>query len=423
MMKRLLVLMLILLTGFYVSCSKKDSKESGVTEIIFWSSMTGFMAEAQQKIVDGYNASQDKVKVTAIYQGSYFDMVAKLQAAFTAGDAPHLAMLEIARIKMFADYGVLYDMTDLAKKAGIDTSMFYPGLMTNSDWGEGLLALPFNRSTPMFYYNKDMFREVGLDPDRPPRNWTELYEYSKRLSISDRRWGYCMPIDTWFYEAFIFQSNGTVFNADSTDIGFNNDSGIIPLRLWKQWIAEGVMKSPPGQEYNSWEAARLDFSAGIVGMIVSSSGDLEGLRRACDFEIGTCFLPANIRYGVPTGGANIVMLTGHEKDAAAVMDFLKYATSPEPAAIWSIGTGYVPTSQAAVDTKVFQDYLVANPAAATVVNQLQYVMPRPNNRHYTQIHTETIMTEIQRCIMNTNITPEQTVQEISRQVRALLASK
>lgn len=82
--------------------------------------------------------------------------------------------------------------------------------MSSCDWGEGLYALPFNRSTPMFYYNKDMFEEVGLDPEAPPQTWDELKEYAAKLSIPDERWGFEMPIDAWFYEAFIMQSDGRI---------------------------------------------------------------------------------------------------------------------------------------------------------------------------------------------------------------------
>ena len=427
-MKRVLLILLVLLAGFYMSCSKSSSTgttsgSAQIPEVIFWSSMTGALGEAQDKIIDGYNASQNKVKATAVFQGSYYDMTAKLQAAAAANDTPHMVQLEMARVKMFADFGILYDMTTLARNASLDVGQFFPGLMSSCDWGEGLVALPFNRSTPMFYYNKKMFAEVGLDPNVPPKNWTELADYARKLSIPNRRWGYEQPIDSWFYEAYIFQSRGSIFNADETDIGFNNETGTMPLALWKAWIAEGIMKTPPGQEYNSWEAARADFSAGIAGMIVTSSGDLQTLRNICDFEIGTCFLPGNLQFGVPTGGANISMIVGHDKDNEATIDFLKYATSPEPAAVWSMNTGYVPISPAAANTKIFQDYLAANPNARTVLDQLQYAGYRPNHQHYTQIHTELVMNEIQRCVERADITPEMCVQEISRQVRALLARR
>ena len=149
------------------------------------------------------------------------DLAAKLQTAVTSGEAPHIAQLEMGRTKMFADYGVLQDMTEPAREAGLDPEMFYDGLMDCCDWGEGLYALPFNRSTPMFYYNKDMFEEAGLDPETPPQTWDELREYASKLSIPNQRWGFEMPIDAWFYEAFIMQGDGRILNEDETDIGFH----------------------------------------------------------------------------------------------------------------------------------------------------------------------------------------------------------
>lgn len=422
----------LMLAGLLSACGGQGGSGAGAdsagasgeqTEIIFWSSMSGGMGETLDKIVSDYNASQDKVHVTVEFQGNYYDMAAKLQTAVTSGETPHIAQLEMGRTKMFADYGILQDMTDLAKEVGLDAGMFYEGLMDCCDYGEGLYALPFNRSTPMFYYNKDMFTEVGLDPEDPPETWEELRSYAQQLSIPNERWGYEMPIDAWFYEAFIMQSDGRILNEDETDIGFNNETGTAPLELWKTMIQEGSMKAPPGKEYNSYEAARSDFAAGITGMIVTSSGDLGTLTSSCDFEIGTCFLPKNTRFGVPTGGANVVMLAGHDEDAAATMDFLKYLTSPDVAAYWSTQTGYVPSSPAAAETETYQAFINENDNARTALEQMEYTdIPRPVNEDYPQIHSEIMMTEIQRCIEEPDYTPEQAVQAISDQTKALLAS-
>ena len=397
------------------------SEANEKTDVVFWTSMSGGMGETVDKIVKDYNESQDKVHVTVEFQGNYYDMAAKLQTAVTSGEAPHIAQLEMGRTKMFADYGVLQDMTEPAREAGLDPEMFYDGLMDCCDWGEGLYALPFNISTPMFYYNKDMFEEAGLDPETPPQTWDELREYASKLSIPNQRWGFEMPIDAWFYEAFIMQGDGRILNEDETDIGFNNETGTKPLALWKSMIEEGVMKAPPGKEYNSYEAARSDFAAGITGMIVTSSGDLGTLTNSCEFEIGTAFLPKDKRFGVPTGGANVVMLAGHEEDTEAVMDFLKYLTSPDIAAYWSVQTGYVPSSEAASESSVYQEFIADNAAAKTALEQMQYTdIPRPINEDYPQIHSEIMMTEIQRCIEMEGYTPEQAVVAISNQTKALL---
>ena len=264
---------------------------------------------------------------------------------------------------------------------------------------------------------------MGLDPEDPPETWDELQEYAAKLSIPDERWGFEMPIDAWFYEAFIMESDGRILNEDETDIAFNNETGTMPLELWKNMINEGIMKAPPGKEYNSYEAARSDFAAGITGMIVVSSGDLGTLSASCDFEIGTCFLPKNTRFGVPTGGANVVMMVGHEDDAAATMDFLKYLTSPDVSAYWASQTGYLPSSQAAADSDIYQEFTGANDNAKTALEQMEYTdIPRPVNENYPQIHSEIMMTEIQRCIEEPDYTPEEAVQAISDQTKALLGS-
>lgn len=434
-----LILCVLMIVGMLAACgstgatsdASKPANDNNVqepaasgakTEIVFWSSMSGAFGEAVDKMVADYNNSQDKVHVTVEFQGNYYDMAAKLQTAVTSGEAPHVAQLEMARVKMFADYGILADISGAAADAGLDTSAFFSGLMASCDWGEGLYALPFNRSTPMFYYNKEMFAEVDLDPECPPTNWVELREYANKLSIANERWGFEVPIDAWFYEAFIMQSGCQLLNEDETDIAFNNEAGTAPLYMLREMIDEGSMKAPPGQEYNSYEAARSDFSAGITGMIITSSGDLGTLNTSCDFEVGTAFLPGNTRYAVPTGGANVVALTGHEEDMAATMDFLKYLTSADVAGYWSSVTGYVPISQAAADSAVYQEFLASNDNGKTAMAQMEYTdIPRPVNSNWSQIHSEIMMTEMQRCVEDRSYSPEDAVAAISEQAKALLA--
>lgn len=437
-MKRLLSFLLTgaLLMTTLAGCSGSSKQPSNAasagstastaakTKVVFWHSMSGSMQDSLKEVVNNYNQSQSKVEVVLAFQGNYYDMAAKLQTAVTSGNTPHIAQLEMGRTKMFQSYGILQDMTSLAKQTGIDKNKFYKGLMSSCDWGQGLYALPFNRSTPMFYYNMDMFKEIGLDPNKPPQTWDDLQQYAKKLSIPGKRWGFEMPIDEWFYEAFIMQSNGTILNSDETDIGFNNDSGVKPLELWKTMIRQGFMKQPPGKEYNSFEAARSDFAAKVSGMIVGSSGDLNTLTKSCKFKIGTCFLPKNTRFGVPTGGANVVMLKGHDQDSAAAIDFLKYLTSPDTSAKWASQTGYLPSGDDAANSQIYKTYIREKENAKTALAQMQYTdIPRPNNPKYPEIANEIAMTEIQRCIEKADYTPEQAVAEISKQVKNLLSKK
>ena len=387
------------------------------TEITFWTGLSGALDESLQKIVADFNASQDEYVVTAEYQGSYYDIAAKIQAAVISGDEPDIVQMECTRVIMFAEYEIFEELTDELAEYGIDRSQFYDGFLADCDWGEGLYAIPFNRSTPMFYYNKTLFDELGLEV---PTTWEEMHETAKAIAIPGERWGCEIPIDFWFYECMILQSGGSFLNEDNTDIGFNNEAGTAPLYFWREMIEDGSMKAPPGAEYNAWEAARSDFAAGTTAMIMTSTGDVSTLRQICDFELGMAFLPANEKHAACTGGANVAVLAGHEDKMDGIMAFLKYATSPEVAGWWAANTGYVPTGDAAAQTEVYQEYLSSFPMGETSLKQMDTAASQAILTEWNEICSTFIQPAIQRTIEQADYTPEQAVQDISDQVRNLL---
>ena len=185
-------------------------------------------------------------------------------------------------------------------------------------------------------------------------------------------------------------------------------------------IEDGSMKAPPGSEYNGYEAARSDLSAGITTMIISSTGDLGTLRKICDFEVGTAFLPGNPNYGVVTGGANVCVLADHDDTAAGVAEFLKYLTSPDVAGQWAVTTGYVPTSEAAANSEAYQNFLKEVPAGVTALKQMEYAGNQPVIPQWAEISATIITPEMQKCIEDSAYTPEMATQSMCDLVTTLL---
>lgn len=415
-MKKLVSLFLVLTLVLGIGIAYAEP-----TEIVFWTALSGSYDEALQQICDDFNATQDQWKVVAEYQGNYYDIAAKLQAALLDGSEPELVQMECSRTPLFSQYGSFEELTDLLAAVDLNPmEYFYEGFMVDCDWGEGLYALPFNRSTPMFYYNKTLFDEMNLTV---PTTWDELHETAKALSIPDTRWGFEVPIDQWFYCCFVRQSGGELMNEENTQLTVNNEAGTASLYLMREMIDDGSMKAPPGSEYNGYEAARSDFAAGITGMIITSSGDLGLLNKSCDFEVGTAFLPGNPDYGVVTGGANVCVLSGHEDKLDGTIAFLKYLTSADVAGQWSVTTGYVPTSEAAANSEVYQSYLAENPAAATALAQMEYAGNQPVIPEWAEIGAEIITSEMQKCIEDPDYTPEIATQSMCDQVATLLGTK
>lgn len=211
-------------------------------------------------------------------------------------------------------------------------------------------------------------------------------------------------------------------NEEKTQLTVNNEAGAASLNWMREMIEDGSMKAPPGSEYNGYEAARSDLAAGITTMIISSSGDLGTLRKTCDFEVGTAFLPGNPNYGVVTGGANVCVLADHDDKAQGVAEFLKYLTSAEVAGQWAVSTGYVPTSEAAANSEAYQTYLNEVPAGTTALKQMEYAGNQPVIPQWAEIGATIITTEMQKCIEDSSYTPEMACQSMCDLVATLLGT-
>ena len=248
--------------------SAKGAESSGdKLTIEFWHCMGSSNGELIQQITDSFNESQDKIFVKAVHQGSYTDAGTKMQAALAAGEAPVLAQMEIGMLGIFADAEQLVDLQKFVDAENYDMGDFMPGLLDASYYNDALVALPHSRSVPVLYYNKDRFKEAGLDENQPPVTWDDLKEQSKKLT-SDGTYGYSCPLDQWYYMALVMNAGGTIFNEEANGIGFNGESGTKPLYLWKEMIADKTMHVPSGQDYNSSEACRNAFAGGTAAMVM-----------------------------------------------------------------------------------------------------------------------------------------------------------
>lgn len=157
-----LALLMVLSFGLLTAASAEPK------EIVFWTALAGAYNDVIQNICADFNATQDEWKVVPEYQGNYYDIAAKLQASLLDGSEPDIVQMECSRTPLFSDYGAFAELSDMLANVGLDAKeYFYDGFMVDCDWGEGLYALPFNRSTPMFYYNKTLFDEMGLTAPGP----------------------------------------------------------------------------------------------------------------------------------------------------------------------------------------------------------------------------------------------------------------
>ena len=332
------------------------------------------------KIVDGMVADFMKenpdINVSAIYAGNYNDARIKALAALNSGDPAQLSVMFSIDLYELIEQDAIVAFDDVVstdeEKAWLKS--FYPTLMENGVTGGKTWGIPFQRSTIVMYYNKDAFRAAGLDPDQPPATWDELVAAGKKLTKSDgSQWGVMIPstgYPYWMFGALAMQNDQVLMNAAGDKTNFDAPATIEALEFWKDL---GAKHKVMPQGTIEWGTLRQNFLEGRTAIMWHSTGNLTTVKKNAAFDFGVAMLPANKRRGTPTGGGNFYIFkktTPEERTAA--MKLIKFMTSPEHSADWSIETGYMGVSPAAYETQKLQEYVKGFPYAAVARDQLEF---------------------------------------------------
>ncbi len=367
---RLKTLVSLLLLGASTLASAKE-------KIIFWHAMGGNFQPTLNKIVEEYNKSQDKVEVEALYQGSYQEALNKFKSVQGTDKAPALIQLNEISTEYMYNSGAITPMQEFVKKDNYDLTKLEDTLINYYTINGTLYSMPFNSSASILLYNKDAFKEVGLDPEKAPKSYKELAEAAKKLTKGTERHGFAMIMDAWFIEQLLANENTLYVNEENgragkspTAVAYNGEK-IKTIFNWLNDMYRDNTATSYGKEYQNTRAA---FLSGKVSMYIDSSAGIQQLTELANFEIGSAYVPSeNGEFtGVPIGGASlwITNSVSDEKQAAA-WDFVKYAVSKESQALWASSTGYYSVNKEAYDLDLLKKDLEKTPQKLVAVNEIK----------------------------------------------------
>ncbi|RVU29349.1 ABC transporter substrate-binding protein [Neptunomonas marina] len=336
------------------------------------------------KVVDGMIAEFEKnnpdIDVKAIYAGNYNDARIKALAALKSGKPAQLSVMFSIDVHELMDLDAIIPFDEVVETEADRKWLqsFYPALMENGRVDDKTWGVPFQRSTIVMYYNKDLFRAAGLDPEQPPKTWDELAAMGKQLTKKDAsgnttQWGAMIPstgYPYWMFGALTKQNGAVLMNQAGNETYFNQPAVVEALQFW-QTLGNEHQIMPKGAI--EWGTLRQNFLEQKTAMMWHSTGNLTAVKKNANFDFGVAMLPAKQSLGSPTGGGNFYLFkdsTAQEREAA--LKLVKFMTSPEQAANWSIATGYMGVSQAAYDTQALQDYVKTFPPAAVARDQLAH---------------------------------------------------
>ena len=365
----------------------KDIKPAA--KIVWWHAMSGVNGDALNKIVDGFNKSGKGITVEAVFQGTYDDLLAKLNTALASNAAPALVQVYDIGQAYMRDGGQVVPMQAFIDRDKFDTADFEPAVINYYKYQDKLQSMPFNASSAILYYNKDAFKEVGLDPDKPPTTFTEVADAAKKLTKKDAsgntvRYGFGPSIYGWLFEQLLatsgslYADNGNGRDNRATKVVYNNAQGKAILDWWKDGVAGGYFYNP-GIDNNG---AANSFDAGKSAMYIESTARLRGHINTAKFQVGTGLYPRPD--GKPKDGGNIIggaslyiMKSRPAEEQQAAWEFVKYAMTPAVQAQWQADTGYYPIRKSAYNEGPSKDWSTKYPAFLTAINEIR---DSPQNR-------------------------------------------
>jgi len=366
------------------------------TEIAWWHAMGAELGEKLESIAQGFNESQSDYKIVPVFKGTYPETLTAAIAAFRANEQPAIVQVfEVGTGTMMAAKGAVYPVYQLMADQGEpwDPSGFLtPVTGYYSDIDGNILSMPFNSSTPIMYYNKDVFEKAGLDPEVAPKTWAEVEQFSQKIVDSGAaKCGFTTAWVSWIQtenlSAIHDQPFGTLengFGGLGTEFTFNGD---VQAKHWenlKKWSDAGLFQygGPVGgpdaaPKFYAQECAMfMNSSAGRAGVILNSKDFTPGFAALPYYDDVTTDPKNSI-----IGGATLWTLNGRSpEEYAGVAKFFTYLSQPEVQADWHQFSGYLPITNAAYDLGKEQGYYAANPGSDIAINQITRGTPTPNSK-------------------------------------------
>ena len=406
----------------------KPAIAQGSTEISFYYPVAvgGPITKLIDTLAADFEKENPSIKVKPIYAGTYQETIVKALTAHKSGNPPTTSVLLSTDMFTLIDEDAVVPIDDFIKtdadKKWLDS--FFPAFMLNSQTGGKTWGAPFQRSTVVLYWNKDLFKEAGLDPEKAPANWAEQVTFAQKLTKSDSsgatQWGIQVPssgFPYWLFQGFTTQAGGILMNADGNRTFYDKPEIVEGLSYWVELSRKHKVR-PTG--IVEWGTTPKDFFEKKTAMMWTTTGNLTNVRNNAKFPFGVAMLPAGKRRGSPTGGGNFyISKKAPRAQQEAAFQFIRWVTTPERAAQWCVDTGYVAVRPDAFETAALKKYVADFPPAAVARDQLPFAVAELST-HENQRVTKALNDGLQAALTGTK-SPEQAMRDSQAEAERILS--
>ena len=386
--------------------------------------MPGFFKDVMETISKKFMEQNPDIKIQfAAPSATYEDGIQLILRQAGTSEMPDLTFIGLNRLRMLDERNVAIDLTPLVQKDGnMAEQGFSDTILKLAQVNGKQLGLAFATSNPIMYYNADLVKAAGGDPDNPPKTWDEVIALGAKIKALgngvdgiDFRW----QGDDWMFSALLFGAGGQMLSPDEKSVAFNGPEGQKAVELIARMVKDGgmpVFTKPAGEQA---------FAAGKVGFEFQTTGALINTIKnvGTKFDLRTARIPLldPEKGHLPTGGNAVVILTKDQAKQEAAWKFAKFAAGPYGASVVVPGTGYVPNNElAAKSAEYLGDFYKKNPLFQASLNQMPlmvpwYAFPGSNGVKVTQ----TIVDNLSR-IVDGSAAPKEALDDAAADVEGML---
>lgn len=390
-------------------------------------SMPGFFKDVMANISAKFMEENPDIKINFVSPSDTYDAgIQTIMRQAGTSEMPDITFTGLNRLRVLAERNIGVDMKPLVEaEKDMEAQGFTDHILKLARVGDRQVGLAFATSNPIMYYNADLVRKAGGNPDTPPTTWDEVIELGGKIkALGDGNEGidFRLQGDDWMFAALLYGAGGQMLADDEKKVAFDGPEGLASFKLIDRMVKEG------GMPVFTKAAGEQAFAAGKVGFAFQTTAALRNtIKNVGDkFDMRTAKIPLlNTEKGrLPTGGNAVVILTEDKEKQDAAWKFAKFAAGPYGASVVVPGTGYVPNNElAAKSDKYLGKFYDKNPLFKAGLSQMPlmvqwYTFPGSNGVKVTQ----TMVDNLSR-LVEQSATPEEVQADAAKKVQRMLPRK
>ncbi len=388
-MKKCILPIIAIILVLSLAPSPTQAQQVEITFVHIFGDENDIRGQTVAELVSEFEALTDVKVNLQTTLSDYEEVLTSTLLAAEQGNAPHVVQLDETATLFAVDSGQFISISSVATDEQTATfdDIIDPVYEFYVVDGE-LWSLPWNSSNPIMYYNRDMFIEVGLDPDNPPQTFDEVLAACEVIMNSDLDLSGCInwPLTSWFLETWVAMQGALLVDNENgrtgraTETYFTSTEMLLVFNWWKEMADRG---------FYSYTGKTVDYNGEAGGFITqryamhfnSTAGisNFQHYAGLIGYNVDAAPLPiphAEATHGTINGGASLWLTQGHsDAETEAARDFIFFITSGENIARWHMATGYFPNRQSAIDIVAATSFWDENPAYQIAVEQLQNTTP------------------------------------------------